>query len=96
MKQVITFKSNPDYYEKEKLGLKCNTVRVFELCDDREYILRDIMSEEIKKEDVVLKIENNETGETFERMISDLTFFATNGVEIYVISWIHKDEVVEE
>jgi len=27
MKQVITFKSNPDYYEKEKLGLKCNTVR---------------------------------------------------------------------
>ena len=92
MKQVITFKSYPEFFEKEKSGLKCNTVRMFELSDDREYILRDIINEEIKKEDVILKIMNANTGETFEREISDVSKFEINNMEIYIISWIHKDE----
>ncbi|CAL7868243.1 hypothetical protein FUSNEC_GEN_294_01450 [Fusobacterium necrophorum subsp. funduliforme] len=92
MKQIITFKSYPNFFEKEKSGLKCNTVRIFELNDDREYILRDIMNEEIKKENVVLEILNAETGETFEREISDVSKFEINNVEIYIISWRHEDD----
>ncbi|EFS20848.1 hypothetical protein FSBG_00345 [Fusobacterium gonidiaformans 3-1-5R] len=92
MKQVITFRSFTEFFEKEKSGLKCNTVRMFELCDDREYILRDIMNEEIKKEDVILKIMNFDTGESFEREISDVSKLEVNTAEIYIISWRHKDE----
>ncbi|EFS20902.1 hypothetical protein FSBG_00399 [Fusobacterium gonidiaformans 3-1-5R] len=47
MKQVITFRSFTEFFEKEKSGLKCNTVRLFTLSDDREYILQDIMNEDI-------------------------------------------------
>lgn len=92
MKQVITFRSFTEFFEKEKSGLKCNTVRLFPLNDDREYILQDIMNEEIKKEDVVLKIMNFDTGETFEREISDVSNFEVNNTEIYIISWRHKNE----
>ncbi|MCF0163362.1 MAG: hypothetical protein HUJ88_12405 [Fusobacterium necrophorum] len=92
MKQIITFKSYPEFFEKEKSGLKSNTVRIFELNDDREYILRDIMNEEIKKENVVLEILNAETGETFEREISDVSKFEINNIEIYIISWRHEDD----
>ncbi|EFS20673.1 hypothetical protein FSBG_00170 [Fusobacterium gonidiaformans 3-1-5R] len=95
MKQVITFKSYPEFYEKEKSGLKCNTVRLFTLSDDREYILQDIMNEEIKKEDVILRIMNSDTGETFEREISDVSKFEVNNVEIYIISWRHEDDEVK-
>ena len=37
--EKVTFKSFPEYYEKEKSGIKNNTVRRWEIFDERFEIL---------------------------------------------------------
>ncbi|KDE68982.1 hypothetical protein MWG07_09210 [Fusobacterium necrophorum] len=90
MKQVVRFKSYPKFFEKEKSGLKCNTVRVFDTYDDRIKFLYNVFSE--KEKDVFIEIENTETKEKFQRVISDVSTFKIGNEEVYIISWRHEDD----
>lgn len=94
MKQVITFKSYPEFYEKEKSGLKCNTVRTFfDTYDERAVILCKINLGEEKN--VLIEIENTETKEKFQRVISDVTVIRMANEAVYIISWRHEDDEVK-
>ena len=68
----ITVKSKPEFYRKEKLGVKPNTVRILDLKDE-------------------ITVINTETGESFIRMIKDISTY--NGM--IIISWKNKDEPEE-
>ena len=81
----VCFKSLPVHYNKEKNGLKSNTVRRFNtftpLEDIREIILLQFIEGKIK--DLEIVIENTETQEAFKRIVLDVTYFSG----IYIISW---------
>lgn len=87
---IITFKSYPEFFEKEKSGLKCNTVRFFDTCDERILFLYKIVAGE--EENAFIEIENTETKEKFQRVISDVSVIKIGNKAVYIISWIHKDE----
>lgn len=84
---TIRFKSTPDNYRKEYLGLKNNTLRLedgsqesrdvrFEICDD--WIAN-------RKTEVFIEISNTETNEYFRRSVSDITRYK----DWYIISWFN-------
>ncbi len=79
--KAIRFKSIPENWKKEFLGLKCNTVRIIEFDDARSEVLRDFMDGLINF--VYIEIENTKTHEVFTRLISDVTKFTAS----YIISW---------
>ena len=82
MARTIRFKSTPENWRKEYLGLKCNTLRKFndledirkELCDNFKDNKLNLLSIEIK---------NTLTSELFTRKITDVTYY--DGY--YIISW---------
>lgn len=77
---MITFKSLPEYFYKERSGLKPNTVRIV----DKDERFNKLFSGEVK----VIKIVNSQNiTQSFERFISDITFFDVNGTEVVIISW---------
>ena len=78
----VSFKSIPEMYEKEKSGIKNNTVRLVDIFDKRFDILEDISNE------VEIEIINTETKESFIRKIRDVTFF----YEYCVITWKHEED----
>lgn len=77
---AVKFKSTPDNYAKEKDGRKPNTVRILETTDARWRKLAD-------KKVAQIVITNTETGESFKRRVTDVTFW--NG--LWIISWRHVD-----
>lgn len=84
-KKTVRFKSVPENFEKEKSGLKPNTVRHF---DEGE---KDVREELLNaKAATHIEIVNSETGEIFEREISDITYWD----EQYVISWLREPEYI--
>lgn len=80
--QVI-FKSTPEMYEKEKSGVKTNTLRKIDEQDSRFKLLRLGCR--------LIFIQNKETGEEFGRRITDYTEW--DGYAI--ISWQHDDNIVD-
>jgi hypothetical protein len=74
---TLSCKSGPQFFRKEREGIKRNTVRDYAgiLCDD--YTLADIMK--CGK----IKIINSETGEHFTRKIKDISLWHSN----IIISW---------
>ena len=76
---TIIFKSNPEFYEKEQSGLKCNTVRVFE---DDELKILDEMDDYPKN----IMIKNKVTRECFKRKVTDVTIVGM-WEPIYIFSW---------
>jgi hypothetical protein len=78
--KCLVFKSTPDNWEKEKKGIKNDTVRE----DDGGW--RFVVTREMLKSreycDIVLV--NTETLESFRRSISDITPFKES---LYVYSW---------
>lgn len=76
---TVTFKSIPAMWNKEKDGRKPNTLRRIDVFDARFNILNRMQVEKII-------MENTETGETFEREITDYTQW--DGWAI--ISWKHE------
>ncbi|MGV9142027.1 MAG: hypothetical protein ACOC1X_03725 [Promethearchaeota archaeon] len=80
---ILKFKSTPENYEKEKSGLKPNTVRKFGYFeeDKRESILIDYMNDKINNLGIL--IVNSETGDSFVRTIKDVTKWKGE----YIISW---------
>lgn len=86
--RTIYFKSTPNNWRKEYLGIKPNTLRSFETIlnsiDIRKEILDKYLLCELNLINIV--ITNTETKETFTREVTDVTFFN----EMYIISWKHK------
>jgi len=84
-KEIVEFKSNPENFEKEKSGIKCNTVRIpaptGKGMDER---FLQITSQRTHK----IKIINSETGESFIRDITDVTIWKG----IWIISWRDANE----
>ena len=81
--KTIRFKSTPNNYRKEYLGIKPCTVRVFKLLTKD---LRLNMLEEYIRGDLTnlnIEITNNTTQENFTREVIDITYYE----ERYIISW---------
>ena len=73
---TIFFKSNPRFYDLEKSGLKCNTVRELNwsdkmLFDDAEPYIESIC------------IINSKTGEKFYKALTNISEWSG----IYIFSW---------
>jgi len=80
MNKEITFKSKPEYWNKENLGLKRNTVRKSDT-DKRFRILRRWMCAKVKELTII--IEQTTDGETFSRKVTDVSRID----DYYIISW---------
>lgn len=82
--KTIIFKSTPENWKKEYLGLKRNTVREFEMGinDTKE----DVLLEHIMGKCSLINVEitNTETFESFTRSVTDVSVF---GKGTYIISW---------
>ena len=79
--EIIEFKSFPAFYDKEKSGVKNNTVRVASNMDDERFkVLRYwFHSQKYGK----IRIVNSESGESFTRQIRDVTFW----MDMWIITW---------
>lgn len=78
-RREIKFKSYPVYWNKESLGLKRNTVRKLDV-DERFDLLNKWMC---GKADLMISLENTNTGEIFTRDVTDVSEFEG----YYIISW---------
>ena len=81
MTELITFKSIPDMFSKERDGLKPNTLRKVDINDNRFFRLISC----IKRVEPypLIEIRNTETLESFIRQITDVTFWEGYAI----ISW---------
>lgn len=77
---MITFKSKSPYFEKERDGLKCNTVREI---GDNDLRFEDCMEMIQTGKFTTINIINPETKEAFMRQITDVTYYD----ERFIISW---------
>ncbi len=76
----IRFKSTPENYQKELIGLKNNTVRKADDKDARFCTLKGFISGATFLE---IEIEKTTTGEYFTRTIKDVTFWE----DLVIITW---------
>lgn len=83
--KTIRFKSIPENWRKEYLGIKKNTVRVFNMDDDKDDIRFEILQRYVFNGEWLLniEIENTETREVFTREVTDVTLYQN----IFIISW---------
>ena len=82
----ITFKSIPEIWRKEYLGLKSNTIRQFTDSDVRKEILLNYIQNKVNLLEV--EIVNTETKESFVMTVKDVTSW----IGYYIISWWRKDD----
>ena len=79
---TIIFKSNPLYYNKEKHGIKPNTVRKVNANELGEIINNLFFIQ-------FIRIENTETEEFFIRKLKDISFILPE-IE-FIFSWEHNE-----
>lgn len=84
---IVIFKSESKMYEKEKSGIKPNTLRKMVTEDDRFIALRRKLNTWDYQPSHIC-IENKETKEHFIREITDVTEW--DGY--LIISWRHEDD----
>ena len=89
--EKVTFKSFPVYYEKEKSGIKNNTVRRWERFDKRFKLLDDFKDDFI--DELYIEVINKETKESFIRKVRDVTLCDFDGKLLYIITWNDKEVV---
>lgn len=77
---MVKFKSLPEFYFKEKRGLKPNTVREIDYRDER-------FTKLIEGKERYITIENTKTKECFTRFISDVSVHKN----LMIISWVHSE-----
>ncbi|ADO83750.1 hypothetical protein [Ilyobacter polytropus] len=75
----VNFKSLPEFFIKEKSGIKNNTVRKDDGGDRFEKLKEIDLSQEI----LFLRITNSETGEYFERIIRDVSVYG----KLFILTW---------
>ena len=78
----VTFKSTPENWFKEYIGLKCNTVRKFKSgeYDTRQELLTQFLQQPYN---LWVEIVNTETSARFQRCVTDVTVYEG----MYIISW---------
>lgn len=82
---IIIFKSNIDYFYKEKAGLKRNTVRKID-DDERFKILensKDILYKTALYVEIILYHDLLGVSDKFEKLITDISYFDN----FVIISW---------
>ena len=79
----VYFKSTPINWNKEKSGLKKNTVRVVDVNDERFKLIKHYEPLMTKKH-FFINIVNTETKEVFSRCLTDITYFEN----MVILSWI--------
>lgn len=86
--EKVTFKSFPEYYKKEKSGIKNNVVVfVSEKEVEKCRILASYFGGLI--DELEVEIVNTETKESFIRKVRDVSYYRG----IYVITWDDKEVV---
>lgn len=89
---IIKFKSTPENYKKEYYGLKNNTARFIESDDGRLKILHLFKNNELDDHLIIL-IENTKTGNYFDRIVKDVTFYKhLDAPELTIITWEHSNK----
>ena len=89
---LIIFKTKTPYYEKEEDGNKSNTVRQVGDADSRfDDLMEIIQADDYYGRLDKIKIINAKTGESFERIITDVTYYD----ERFIISWDSKECLLE-
>jgi len=78
--ETITFKSTPENWNKESIGLKRNTVRKIDY-GDRFWIMDLWMCAKIKK--LFIVIEQTTNGDKFKREVTDVSKIN----DYYIVSW---------
>ena len=81
MTSNVVFKSDPEYWKKEYLGDKRNTMRLYDITDPRHELLKDFMDGRIK--DLTLTLVNTKTGAVFTRELSDVSLYSG----WFILSW---------
>jgi len=79
----VEFKSEQKHFDVEESGLKPNTVREVDWSDERFWLLNYMIK---KKAYGRIKIKLPGTFQSFERQITDVTFWKS----FVVISWKHE------
>ena len=88
---LVVFKSEPEFYARERCGNKPNTVRLIPRNEvgDRIGFADDCME---VGEPATIRILNAETGEGFFRRITDISQVGSLvGSDLWCISWRHED-----
>ena len=88
---LVIFKSIPDYWQREYIGNKPNTVRIL---DDREYRESLSFADDCMEmgEPASIEIINADDFRVFFRRITDIMQVGTLlGRTMWVISWQHED-----
>lgn len=87
MNKIVSFKSIPEYFEKEKCGFKPYTYRYIDSYSDERF---QILGEALRakhyfnyQHNYIIEITNSITGESFRRIITDV--FKTG--ECLIIAW---------
>lgn len=87
----VSFKSLPKYYEKEKSGIKNNTVRYFyfqDLNDNRIELLNKFRKGEIKELEIEICLYKEVKQESFVRRVTDVSIFN----DCFIITWKHEED----
>lgn len=79
--KTIRFKSTADNWRREYLGLKCNTVRIYEPDDVRFELLDKYIDGLLNL--LSIEIQNRVTNEVFSRVITDVIKYD----HLVIISW---------
>jgi hypothetical protein len=86
--ETFTFKSFPEFYEKEATDIKNNTIRVFHLDQIDEFRYDWDTGKQFK-----IKMVNTKTKESFARRIRDICFIHTSIGEVTVIfTWEEENK----
>lgn len=83
--ETVCFKSVSPFFEKERNGLKPNTVRVIDLDDERFLTLEQWAFN--NKPLGEIQIMNPNTGAGFRRKVKDVSFWN----RFCIISWEHEE-----
>lgn len=87
----VSFKSLPKYYQKEKSGIKNNTVRYFyfpDLTDKRIKLLNKFRKGEIKELEIEICLYKEVKQESFVRRVTDVSIFNNH----FIITWKHEED----
>jgi hypothetical protein len=81
---VITFKSLPEFFDKEKTGIKNNTVRKLSFQEAREI---SKLQQTFSHDRLFIKIIKSYSGESFCRVIQDISVYS----DIFIFTFDPKE-----
>lgn len=82
MPEFVIFKSKPEYYIKEKMGIKSNTVRLINYNDER---FKKLLNWTVDQDMWITIVNPEKEYQLFNRRISDVSILK----DYMIISWFH-------